>query len=106
MGRADTDGDTVDEAADDEHGDVLRSTGDDGADDPDDGANLDSSFASKLVGEIAREKGTTERTTRHGRGDTTLDVSRGTRATIRIVGVGGPFIEVAAVLLGGKTADG
>ena len=35
MGGADTDAETVDEAADDQHADVLRGTDDYGADDPD-----------------------------------------------------------------------
>ena len=58
LGGADADGETVDEATDDEHTDVLGSTRDDGTYDPDGTANLDSTAATKLICEIARNEST------------------------------------------------
>lgn len=40
LGRADTDAEAIDDAADDEHWDVLRGSDDNAANDPDDGANF------------------------------------------------------------------
>lgn len=103
MSGANTDGETVDEAADDEHGDVLGSTGDDGTNAPDDGTDLDGGFTTELVGDVAGDESTKEGSTRHGGSDTALDVGGGTRAAIWIIGVVGTLVEVAAVLLRGKT---
>ena len=106
LGRADSDRNAVDEAADDEHGNVLGSARDDGTYDPDDGADLDGTFAAKLIGEVTGDESTTEGTTGHGSGNTTLHVGRGTRATICIVGIGRPLVKVAAVLLCGQAVCG
>jgi hypothetical protein len=65
LGGADTDRETVDEAAPNEHADVLRGAGDDGTDDPDSTADLDSPTTTEFVCEITRDKSTDERATRH-----------------------------------------
>lgn len=102
LSRADSDRDAVDEAADDEHGNVLRSARDDGTNDPDDGADLDGAFTTKLVGEVAGYESTAEGATGHGSGDAALHVGRGARAALWVVGIGRALVEVAAVLLCGQ----
>lgn len=52
LGRADTNTKAVNEAADHEHTNVLRGTSDDGTNTPDNGTNLNGSFAAKDVGEL------------------------------------------------------
>ena len=65
LGRADTDGETVDEATSDEHTNVLRGARDDGTDHPDNATDLDRATTTKLVGQVTGDKGTDEGTTRH-----------------------------------------
>lgn len=72
-----TDGDTVDDTADNEHGSVDRSTLDDGTNDPDAGGEHDGALARDLVTEGTGEKGSEEGTGGHGGDDTTLEGRRG-----------------------------
>jgi hypothetical protein len=72
LSRTDTDRETVDEATDDEHTDVLGSADEDGTDDPDDATNLDGALATEHIRERTRDESTEERTARHGSRDTTL----------------------------------
>lgn len=62
---ADTDRETVDEATDDEHTDVLSGAGDDGTNDPDGTSNLNSPAATELIRKVTRDESTDERATRH-----------------------------------------
>jgi hypothetical protein len=106
LGRADTDRDTVNEATSNQHADVLCSTRDDGANDPNGAADLDCATTTELVGEITRDEGTDEGTTGHGSCDATLYVGRGAGAGLLRAegGAIGSLVEVAAVLLCGKAA--
>ena len=62
---ADTDRETVDEATDDEHTDVLSGAGDDGTNDPDGTADLNSPATTELIRKVTRDESTDERATRH-----------------------------------------
>lgn len=62
---ADTDRETVDEATDDEHADVLSGAGDDGTNDPDGTTDLNSPATTELIRKVTRDESTDERTTRH-----------------------------------------
>ena len=75
LGGANTHGQTVDESTNDEHGDVLGRTDEDGADTPDDGTRLDGSLATKNVREEAGKQGANEGSARHGGSDATLNRS-------------------------------
>jgi hypothetical protein len=54
LGRADTNAKAVDETADHEHTNILRGTRDYGTNTPDNGTNLNGSFATEDVGELQR----------------------------------------------------
>ena len=69
-----TDTETVDEAANDEHSDVLRSTDDDRADTPDDCADLDCALASKDIAQESGGESANKRATGHSRSDTALHI--------------------------------
>lgn len=56
LGGADTNRNTVDETANDEHADVLGGAGDDGTDNPDSAADLDRLLATKLVREVTGDE--------------------------------------------------
>jgi len=105
LGRADTDGEAVDEAAYDQHADALRCAYDDGTDAPDDTADLDSCLATEFVGEEAGTEGANEGAAGHGCCDAALDVGTWAGAIGVSVEIGavGALIEVAAVLFGGET---
>jgi hypothetical protein len=75
LGGANTHGQAVDESTNDEHGDVLGRTDEDGADTPDDGTRLDGSLATKNVREEAGKQGANEGSARHGGSDATLNRS-------------------------------
>jgi hypothetical protein len=105
LSRADTNGNTVDETSDDKHANILSSAGDNGANDPDNAAHLDGGFAAKLIREEARDKSTNERATRHGSGDTALDVGLRAGACVVVVEARpmGALIEVTSILLRSDT---
>ena len=88
--RANADRKTVDNTANDQHGNAIRSTDEDGADTPDHGTDLDSSLPSQDVRDETRDQCTKPRTTRHGSGDSSLDVRWWSRARL-----GAFWIEVA-----------
>jgi hypothetical protein len=64
---ADTDGETIDEATNDEHADVLGGTGNDGTDNPDGTTDLDSPATTELIRKVTRNESTDERATRHAK---------------------------------------
>lgn len=100
---ANTNTETVDESTDDEHGDILGSARDNGTDDPDEAADLDSATTTKLVSQVTGQEGSDEGTTRHGGCDTALNIRLGTRTFLiwisRIFRAVGTLVEEAAVLL-------
>ncbi len=65
-GRGDTDGNTRDGAADNEHAAVLCSGLEDGADDPDSSSDDDCPLATDEIGELGDSKSTDEGAGRHG----------------------------------------
>jgi hypothetical protein len=88
LGGADTDGQTVDESADDEHGNVLRSTNQDRGEAPDHGTDLDGSLAAKDVRGESGKQSADKRCARHGCRDTTLNRSSWARAVLGVIGCG------------------
>jgi hypothetical protein len=95
---ADANAETVDDATDDEHGDVLRCGRDDGADNPDDSADHDGFLTTQDVGDVTRAERSEPRAAGHRRGDAALDI--GSRALARDIAL----VEVAEVVLGGNAA--
>jgi hypothetical protein len=75
---ADTDSETVDDAAHDEHGDVLRSGHNDTSNDPDDGANHDRLLATEEIGNVPGAESSEPGATSHCGSDTTLNFGLGT----------------------------
>lgn len=58
LSRADTDTEAIDEPASHKHSDILRSTTDDRANTPDDGADLDGSLSTKDIRQLETGQGT------------------------------------------------
>jgi hypothetical protein len=73
LSRANANAQAIDESANDEHSDVLRSANNNRTNAPNDGANLDGPFTAKDVGQESRSQCAEEGATRHGRSDTALD---------------------------------
>lgn len=115
LSRLDTDTDTIDDATDDEHANVLSSTAEDRTDDPaqlvsnrltlpnfivaslpDDAAEHNRLLATKAIRERTRNQSTNPGTTSHCGDDTTLDESTRTSAAVFI---GNALVEIAAVRL-------
>lgn len=108
LGRADTNRETVDEAACNQHADVLRCTGDDGADDPDRAADLNGAATAELVGQITRCEGANEGATGHRSGNPTLHIGLGTAAKFVCWSKRrscGSLVEVASILLSRQTVN-
>lgn len=105
--RADSDGQAVDEAAHDEHADVLRGAHNDRSHAPNDGADLDGLLPTEDVGEKAGDEGTDEGATGHGGGDPTLRGRQWTGALVWVVGGGieGALVEITGVLPCSQTGD-
>ena len=106
---ADTDAEAVDEPTSNEHTDVLGGARDDRPTNPDSTANLIGATAAKLISQVARDKRTDERTARHSRSDSTLNVGVGTGTFLigisRELGAVGALVEVATILLCGQAAS-
>jgi len=96
LGRADSDAEAVDDATNDEHGDVLRGGHDNAADYPDDGAEHDGFLAAEGVGDVTRAERGEPGSTRHGGSDSALNI----RA--RAVAFTRALIKVTAVVFGGN----
>lgn len=106
MRTCNADGETADDAADDEVGDVLRRALQDGADDPDDGGDLERAAAAQGVGEKTGDEGSDERAAGHGGGDAALH-SRGGVVEELHVGLGAdPGAHGADVEAKEHAADG
>lgn len=86
----------VDDSAGDEHADVLRSTNNHRADDPEDTAEHDGFLATKNVGDVAGSDSAKPGTSRHSCRDATL--GRRSRTTARAIR-DASLIEVAEVRL-------
>jgi len=63
--RANADTESVDDTADDKHGNVLRGTNDDASNHPDDGTDLNCHLAAKAIRKVSRAKSGKPRTSRH-----------------------------------------
>ena len=117
MSRTDTNTKAIDEAANDEHANILRGANDNGANTPDDGTNLNGALSPKNIRQLdesqmvteSAEKSTYETrsqsadkgTSRHGGRDTALNIGLGTRTLRRSMRT---LIKVAFVLLCANTA--
>jgi hypothetical protein len=95
LSRADTNAETIDDATDDEHGDVLGSSRDGRANDPDHSADHDGFLATKDVRNVTRAERCEPGAGGHRRGDAALNI--GARALTRHISL----VEVAEVVLGG-----
>lgn len=78
--RLDADAETVDDATNDQHGNVLRGADDGRADDPNHTADHDCLSSSQHVRQVPGNQGTKPRSSSHGGGDATLDARSGTLA--------------------------
>lgn len=93
--RADTNTETVDNATNDEHGDVLRRSGDNRANDPDDCTEHDGFLATKAVRDEARAERGEPGAASHRGGDAALDIRARAFAWDRAL------VEVVEVVFGG-----
>lgn len=97
--RADTNAEAVDDATDDEHGDVLRRSGDNRANDPDDCTEHDSLLAAEAVRDEARAERGEPGAAGHRGGDAALDIRARALARNRAL------VEVVEVVFGGDAAS-
>ena len=97
LGRADAYAEAVDDATDDEHGDVLRRRDDDAPDDPDDGAEHDGLLAAECIGDVTRAERGEPGATGHRGGDPALNIGA------RALALDGSLVEVAEIVLGSDT---
>lgn len=96
--RADTNAEAVDDATDDEHGDVLRCSSDNRANDPDDCTEHDGLLAAEAVRDEARAERGEPGAAGHRGGDAALDIGARTLARNRAL------VEVVEVVFGGDAA--